>query len=59
MVKKAANKKPVEVVAPPKEVFFPEISPKTDLECRVTLEDQILVIDVRLVPAPEVVLTVF
>lgn len=31
---------------PPLMVKFPELSPKTDLECRVLLEDQILLVDV-------------
>jgi hypothetical protein len=30
---------------------FPELSPKTELECRVLLEDQILLVDVRLIGA--------
>jgi hypothetical protein len=34
---------------PPNNVKFPELSKKKDLECRVLLEDQILLIDVRTV----------
>lgn len=37
-------------VGQPLMVKFPELSPKTDLECRVLLEDQILLVDVRLIP---------
>lgn len=33
---------------PPKDVKFPELSTKKGLECRVLLEDQILLIDVRI-----------
>ena len=33
--------------APPSNVKFPELSTKKGLECRVLLEDQILLIDVR------------
>lgn len=33
--------------APPNDVKFPELSTKKGLECRVLLEDQILLIDVR------------
>jgi len=33
--------------APPNNVKFPELSTKKDLECRVLLEDQIMLIDVR------------
>lgn len=33
--------------APPNNVKFPELSKKEGLECRVLLEDQVLVIDVR------------
>lgn len=32
---------------PPTDVKFPELSTKKGLECRVLLEDQILLIDVR------------
>ena len=35
--------------APTPVVVFPELSSKTDLKCRVLLEDQILLIDVRTV----------
>lgn len=34
--------------APPDDVKFPELSTKDGLECRVLLEDQILLIDVRI-----------
>lgn len=53
MVKK--NIKPLAVSAnvnaqaPPTSVVFPDLSPKTELECRVLLEDQIIVVDVSLV----------
>jgi len=33
--------------APPDNVKFPELSKKKGLECRVLLEDQVLLIDVR------------
>jgi len=58
MVKKSANKNPVVAAPPPKDVVFPEISLKADLQCRVVLEDQILVIDVRIAPTPEAALTI-
>jgi hypothetical protein len=52
MVKKVEqkSKKPAVVQASPvQSVLFPELSSKTNLQCRELLEDQILLIDVRFV----------
>jgi hypothetical protein len=51
MVKKLSQKKSDSVqrsvpTPPSSQVVFPEVSPKTDLECTTILEDQIIIIDV-------------
>ncbi|TFK43012.1 hypothetical protein BDQ12DRAFT_677182 [Crucibulum laeve] len=55
MAKKKSDAKASATAAPtnppPQSVVFPEISSKTDLECRTILEDQILVIDDFFSPA--------
>ena len=53
---KSTNTNPSSVVTPkatvvhtpPNDAKFPELSKKKSLECRVLLEDQILLIDVRM-----------
>ncbi|KDR81850.1 hypothetical protein GALMADRAFT_90242 [Galerina marginata CBS 339.88] len=51
MVKKKADKKPdisssaTALDSAPAQIIFPELSQKSDLECRTILEDQIIVID--------------
>jgi hypothetical protein len=42
MAKKKSNTKPA-----PALIQFPELTPKSDLTCRVLLDDQILLVDVR------------
>jgi hypothetical protein len=47
-VEKLAANTPIAAPTPQQaQVVFPELSPKSDLECVTFLEDQILLIDVR------------
>jgi hypothetical protein len=47
MVKKANNKRPVNLT-PPKAIDFPELLEKSHIQCHPFIEDQVLLLGVRL-----------
>ena len=60
MAKKARAPPPTSPTPPrPSQVAFPPLSPKGGLECRVLLEDQIMLIDVRALASVEMLLYAF